>query len=352
MRNRVGLVVLAAAPVAALLAGVAALVAGGSLVVAILVAVAVGLLGGLQALVIVHLRRLRRRLDQVGRSLSAPGKATFAALAAGDRQRAAQAEQDAKATLWDGRLPIPPMHLRFMTESDERFVVTARSLAAAVASSGLRPESDVLDVGSGYGRLAVGLLDRSDFTGTYLGFDILPRHVAWCSSVITKADPRFRFRHLDLLNQRYNPNGTMDPSEAVFPAPDSSVDLCALFSVFTHLYRPTVERYLHEISRVLRPGGCAVTSWLLFDDQRLATVTSDSSAYPLRLRGDDGSRFMVAEDPLRAIGFPQDDVLEMAVKAGLQVERVERGFWDTGVADQPTSQFQDLVILRRPAPPV
>ena len=77
MRNRVGLVVLAAAPVAALLAGVAALVAGGSLVVAILVAVAVGLLGGLQALVIVHLRRLRRRLDQVGRSLSAPGKATF-----------------------------------------------------------------------------------------------------------------------------------------------------------------------------------------------------------------------------------------------------------------------------------
>jgi SAM-dependent methyltransferase len=197
----------------------------------------------------------------------------------------------------------------------------------------------------------VGLLDRSDFTGTYLGFDILPRHVAWCSNVITKADPRFRFRHLDLLNQRYNPTGAMDPSEAVFPSGDASIDLCALFSVFTHLYRPTVERYLQEIARVLRPGGCAVTSWLLFDDERLATVASDSSAYPLRLRGDDGSRFMLAEDPLRAIGFPQDDVVEMVAKAGLQVASIERGYWDTGAADGPTSQFQDLVILRREASP-
>jgi|GEM_PF-1261617 len=347
MRNRVGLVVLGAAPAAAVLAAVAVGSAGGSAPVAVEVGAAVLLIGGLQTLVIIHLRRLRRRLDQVSRGLVAPGKATFAAPAINPRQRAAQADEDAEATVWDGRLPIPPKHLRFMTESDERFVSTARSLAATVVGAGLQPQSDVLDVGSGYGRLAVGLMDRSDFTGTYLGFDILPRHVAWCSNVITRADERFQFRHLDLLNQRYNPTGQLDPGEAVFPAEDASVDVCALFSVFTHLYRPTVERYLAEIARVLRPGGSAVTSWLLFDDRRLATVTSDASTYPLRLRGEDGSRFMQADDPLRAIGFPQDDVAAMAAKAGLSVARIEHGYWDTGVSDGSTTQFQDLVILHR-----
>ena len=346
MRSRVGDVVLAAPAVAALLAGGAAAAAGASFAVCVLTAAAVAVLAGLQVLVVIHLRRLRRRLDQVAQQLGAPVKATFAATAAGRRQRETQAQQDAATTVWVDALPIPPMHLRFMTESDERFIATARTLAATVADAGLEPTSDVLDVGSGYGRLAVGLMDRSDFTGTYLGFDILPRHVGWCSRVITNADQRFQFRHLDLRNERYNPTGVMDPAQAVFPAEDSSVDVCALFSVFTHLYRPTVERYLEQIARVLRPGGIAVTSWLLYDDDRLAAVTSDASAYPLRLRGDDGSRFMLAEDPLRAIGFPQADVEAMAGKAGLQVARVERGNWDSGGADTSRSQFQDLVVLR------
>ena len=348
MRNRVGSVVAVAPAAAALLAGAAAAAAGGSLAVCVLTAAAVAVLAALQVLVVVHLRRLRRRLDQVAHQLG-PAKATFAAAAAGQRQRETQAQQDAAATVWADGLPIPPMHLRFMTESDERFIATARTLAATLAGAGLEPNSDVLDVGSGYGRLAVGLMDRTDFTGTYLGFDILPRHVGWCSKVITHADQRFQFRHLDLMNERYNPTGVMDPAQAVFPAPDGSVDVCALFSVFTHLYRPTVERYLEQIARVLRPGGVAVTSWLLYDDDRLATVTSAQSAYPLRLLGDDGSRFMLAEDPLRAIGFPQDDVEAMAGKAGLQVARVERGNWDSGGADTSRSQFQDLVVLRSAA---
>ena len=347
MRNRVGLLVLLAAPVAAVLAGTAAAAAGGSLIVSLLVAAAVLLIGGLQTLIVVHLRRLRRRLDQVAREVGTPRKATFASPAPTPKQREAQAAQDAKATVWIGGLPIPPMHLRFMNESEERFLTTARSLAASLARGGLQAESDVLDVGSGYGRLAVGLLERSDFAGTFLGFDILPRHVGWCTNVITRADDRFQFRHLDLLNQRYNPSGTMDPSEAVFPAADASIDVCALFSVFTHLYRPTVQRYLLEIARVLRPGGSAVTTWLLFDDDRLITATSDASAYPLRLQAGDGSRFMLTEDPLRAIGFPQDDVVAMAGEAGLSVTQVERGNWDTGVGQAATSQFQDLVILRR-----
>jgi SAM-dependent methyltransferase len=347
MRSRVGLIVLLAAPAAAVLAAVAAGVAGGSFVVALLVGLAVLLVGGLQVLVLVHLRRLRRRLDQVARGLGVANRASFAGQAASPRNRAAQANSDAAATVWVGALPVPPMHLRFMGESDERFVTTARTLAGVLRRNGLQARSDVLDVGCGYGRLAVGLLDDQDFAGTYLGFDILPRHVAWCANVITPADGRFTFKHLDLLNQRYNPTGSMDPSTATFPAADASVDLCALFSVFTHLYRPTVERYLAEIARVLRPGATAATSWLLFDDDRLAEVVSDSSHYPLRLVGVDGSRYMEADDPLRAIGFPQDDVLAMAAKAGLAVERVERGYWPTGKAQSPEQEFQDLVVLRK-----
>ncbi len=286
--------------------------------------------------------QVRRRLGRFVRRMRPPGPAVDPAVA-----RAARASGDVESTTWDGRLPIPALKLRFMGESEERFIAAAQSLAAVLAANGMKPTSDVLDVGSGYGRLAVGLMDRTEFTGTYLGFDILVRQVDWCTGVITAADDRFKFRHLDLLNERYNPTGTMDPSEAVFPAADSSVDVCALFSVFTHLYRPTIERYLQEIARVLRPGGTAVTTWLLFDDERLEAITSNASTYALRLQGTDGSRFMLAEDPLRAIGYPQQDVVEMAAKAGLHVERVERGCWDTGSPADDKSQFQDLVVLGR-----
>lgn len=251
---------------------------------------------------------------------------------------------------WRGRLPLPPDRLRFMREDDDTFIGYGNSLVDLMRTHGFGTDSDLLDIGCGYGKLAVGLLAKGDYVGSYLGFDILPKHVGWCMATITPIDARLRFAHIDVRSVRYNPKGAVDPVDVVFPTADATFDYCALFSVFTHMDRRTVERYLNEIARVLRPGGMAVSSWLLFDDDRLAAVVSDRATYPLTQLNDDGSRSMEAEDPLRAIGFPIDDVVAMATKAGLEVAAIERGGWPEGTAERSAgSGLQDLVILRRAA---
>jgi SAM-dependent methyltransferase len=241
-------------------------------------------------------------------------------------------------------LPLPPQPLRFMGEDDATLIGIGVELAGLLAQHGLQPTSSVLDVGCGYGRLALGILHASDHRGPYLGFDILDRHVAWCREHITAAYPTFRFQRLDIRNERYNRNGTIDPTLAVFPADSGATDVCAVFSVFTHLYRPVVVRYLSEIRRVLRPGAIAVTTWLLFDEARLPAVISDRSTYPMRHTLDEATRYAAAEDPLRAIAFEEGLVQTLIRQAGLEVVVVERGTW----AREPGRVFQDLVVMRRP----
>lgn len=241
--------------------------------------------------------------------------------------------------------PLPPPRLRFMNEDDAKFIQTGNELAATLYAHGLTDDSRLLDVGSGYGRLAFGLMGTG-YSGRYLGFDILPRHVRWCRRNLT-ADPRFRFAHLDVVNARYNPGGSIPAVEARFPAPDRSRDYCALFSVFTHFYADDVRRYLAEIHRVLVPGGLAATTWFLFDDARVPAVTGERSAFRLVHQLDDVTRFETTDDPLKAIGYDEGFVRGLVAEGGLEVVSVTRGSW---AGDQPPGQYQDLVVLRRPLP--
>lgn len=245
------------------------------------------------------------------------------------------------------RPPVPPLRLRFMNESREGFVQIGSDLAELLYSHGLGPESRLLDVGSGYGRLAVGLM-ATGYRGRYLGFDILPLHVGWCRRRLT-ADPRFRFRHLDVHNARYHPTGTIPATETRFPARDESQDMCALFSVFTHFYADDARRYLAEIERVLVPGGRAVTTWFVYDDARVPAITGPDSAYPLVHRLDAVTRYETEDDPLKAIGFEESFVRRLVAEAGLRVVLVKRGRW---AGDGAPDQYQDLVVIEKPPLPL
>ena len=248
----------------------------------------------------------------------------------------------------ESTLPLPPDNLRFMGEDDERLLSIGRELAATLVDHGLAPRSRVLDVGCGYGRLALGLVAEGVHEGDYLGFDILKRHITWCSDTLTPVHPRLRFKHVDAHNPRYNPAGTLDADKIHFPAGIGTVDVAAVFSVFTHLYRPTVAHYLAELRRVLRPGAVAVTTWLLWDENRLEATQSDACAYPLNFELDPQTRYNDADDPLRAIAFHPRLVTELVHEAGLRIRSSERGSWD-GVTE--SSSFQDLLVLQLPRTP-
>jgi SAM-dependent methyltransferase len=231
-----------------------------------------------------------------------------------------------------------------MREDDEMLLSIGTELAHIVLERGLPLDGVVLDVGCGYGRLALGFLTGTEFTGRYIGFDILGKHVAWCRKNLTPLAPSYRFKHADVRNARYNPHGKVEPDDFRFPAGIGTIDAIALFSVFTHLYRSDIEHYLREFRRVLKPGGVAVTTWFLFDEARMPAIVSERSAFAMTHELDEHTRYFSEEDPLHAISYDEALMRTLAAEAGLEVVSVERGTW----AGEPGLTLQDLVVLRRP----
>jgi ubiquinone/menaquinone biosynthesis C-methylase UbiE len=117
---------------------------------------------------------------------------------------------------------------------------------AVLHEAGLRPESSVVDVGCGAGRLAVQLARHEGLR--YLGTDVVPALLEYARERTGRAD--FRFIHVDRVN---------------IPAPDASADVVAFFSVLTHLLHEESYLYLQEAHRVLKPGGRVAFSFLELD---------------------------------------------------------------------------------------
>lgn len=244
----------------------------------------------------------------------------------------------------DQPIPLPPTELRFMSEDDEGVLRVGKGLADTLRRHGLTDDGLLLDVGSGYGRLAIGLM-ATGYGGEYLGIEILKKQERWCRTEFQPyAGDHYAFKHLDVRNGRYNPNGRVLPHEVRFPTPDASCSYVALFSVFTHMYEADIRRYLRQIHRVLRPGGTALTTWFLFNRDRLAQATDPScTRFPMTNRINAVTRYHEPTDPLRAISYREKCVRRMIEKAGLTLTTLEYGSWcgDKGV------DFQDVVVLTK-----
>jgi SAM-dependent methyltransferase len=242
-------------------------------------------------------------------------------------------------------LPLPPRQLRYKGEDDQTLVDLGVRHANQLYDHGLqRAGSSVLDIGSGYGSLPLGLM-ATGFEGTYLGFDVVRRVIDWCQGNMTSHSQRYQFRHLDVHNDRYNKGGTLTAAEARFPAQSSSFDCCCVFSVFTHMYAHDIRRYLAEIHRVLRRGGVAVTTWFLFDQARIPAVTSEKSNHRLVYSLNAVTRFANPDDPLHVIGYEESFVRTMGHQAVLEVQQVRRGRW----AGEDGYDFQDMIVFRKPS---
>ncbi len=158
----------------------------------------------------------------------------------------------------DGVL-LPPKNMRPCGpkyKDDEFYLNSARKRAdILVKHFGLSTESSLLDVGSGPGRLAIGILDRVGEIKRYCGVDVVEKSTQWGWKHITSHHPNFQFFHIDVENRRYNPGVAQSDRDFVFPFGDEEFDIVTLYSVFTHMLTDGVRAYLKEFQRVLRPGG-------------------------------------------------------------------------------------------------
>jgi SAM-dependent methyltransferase len=133
---------------------------------------------------------------------------------------------------------------------------------ALVASLGVKPGMDVLDLGCGDGTTAV---PEAQLGANVLGVDI-------ASNLVEAGNARAR--ELGLDNLRFREGDATDLNEL----PDDSFDL--VVSVFGAMFAPRPGDVAKEAVRVARPGGRVVMgNWIPGDPTLVAQILRISSAY-------------------------------------------------------------------------
>jgi SAM-dependent methyltransferase len=175
--------------------------------------------------------------------------------------------------------------------------------------------------------MAMPLTKYLSKSGSYDGFDIVPRAIKWCSNNITSRYPNFRFHFADIYNKHFNPNGRLTAADFRFPYGDGMFDLVFLTSVFTHMLQNDVEHYLSEISRVLKLDGRCLITWLLLNEESKQLIERGNSSVAL-LHRVERSLTVDKDVPEKAVAYEEADVLKFYARQGLRLTRpIYYGSW-------------------------
>lgn len=149
-----------------------------------------------------------------------------------------------------------------------------------VSKLGYRDGMQIVEIGSGVGRLAIGLL-REVGEVAYHGFEPVPEWVEWCQRHVGAAHPSFRFTHIDVENENYNPAGSVAGGEFVFPVADAQADIVYMWGVFTNMRLADARNYVAEIARMTGEGGRVFLTAFVEEDVPDETINpTDYVLYP------------------------------------------------------------------------
>jgi SAM-dependent methyltransferase len=239
---------------------------------------------------------------------------------------------------------LPPKDLRLSVGGSFK-AIGAEFFHYFIEIAQLQPDEAVLDVGCGVGRMAVPLAGYLSDRGRYEGFDIVEAGIHWCQSVISPRYPNFQFQRADLYNHYYNPTGQDQAQTYQFPYPNQQFDFVFLTSVFTHILPEGIENYLQEISRVLKPGGRALLTAFLLNEDSLKGLNQGCSSPNFT---EQCGRYRLADKnfPESAVAYEEPFFLELADRAGLQVRQpIYYGSW-CGRAN--FLSVQDILLMDKP----
>jgi SAM-dependent methyltransferase len=206
---------------------------------------------------------------------------------------------------------------------------------------GLKPTDDVLDVGSGIGRMAVPLTRFLHADSQYRGVDVAEAGVEWCQQQITPRFANFRFQRADVFNKLYQPHGRYRAADYRFPFEDNSFDFVLLTSVFTHMLPGEAANYLKQVARVLRPNGRCFATFFLLTPESKAQLAAGRSSQPL-IHPADGYVTTDLATPEKAIAFEETAVRSFHRRAGLEIRNP---IWYGSWCDRAGCvSYQDIVI--------
>jgi ubiquinone/menaquinone biosynthesis C-methylase UbiE len=237
---------------------------------------------------------------------------------------------------------MPPPKLQALVGQTYK-EVGAEFLGHLTKIAGLKPDETILDVGCGCGRMAVPLT-RYLTTGQYHGFDVPGESIDWCIQAIPKRFPNFHFKTVDLHNGVYNRKGKLKPSEFKFPYPDAMFDVALFASVFTHLFPPDAQNYVAQLARVLKPGGRALCTFFLLNDESKPLIEAKKGVLNFEYQ-EQGYRTIRKDMPEMGIAYEESFIRDLFAKHGLKVEDpIHYGFW-CGRAQHLS--MQDILLVTK-----
>jgi ubiquinone/menaquinone biosynthesis C-methylase UbiE len=236
----------------------------------------------------------------------------------------------------------PPRRLVFVGDGD--FKKTGEEFFKYfVELGGLKPHHKVLDVGCGIGRMAIPLIKYLE-SGSYEGFDIVPKGIEWSNKTITAKYSNFHFQLIDVYNKLYNAKGKYISSEYKFPFSDESFDFVFLTSVFTHMLPKDMNNYFSNITRVLKRKGRAFITYFLINEDSLKSIGKNLST--LEFKYQEGDYWTTSPNkPEKAIAYEEKYIKDLYDKNDIKIiEPIHYGSW---CGRKQYLSYQDILIAEK-----